>query len=127
MGPSNRWRGEKGGEKSGGGWGLGLAVWARVGGQMPRGRPEQVSVPYASHPMCDAGPRWSNKVQQGGWGETGRKKKEKRKEKRLFWREYYANLTRRQARGVSTVKRMILEIQTKKKKHFDNNYTCRLR
>lgn len=39
---------------------------ARVGGQMPRGRPEQVSAPCTSHPMGDAGPRWSNEVQQGG-------------------------------------------------------------
>lgn len=88
-------------------WGRGAGAWARVGGQMPRGRPEQVSAPHTSHPMGDAGPRWSNKVQQGG--ET------KKKKKAFFCREYYANLTRGRARGDSTGKRMILETQTKKK------------
>lgn len=32
-------------------------VWARVGGQMPHGRAEQVSMPHTSHPLGDAGSR----------------------------------------------------------------------
>lgn len=49
------------------GVGEGLAgAWARVGGQMPHGRAEQVLTRHTSHPMGDAGSRWSNKVQQGG-------------------------------------------------------------
>lgn len=36
---------------------------------MPHRPPEQVSAACTSHPMGGAGPRWSNKVSWGGWGE----------------------------------------------------------
>lgn len=72
--------------------------------------------------------QWAMLVQDGvtRCNKGGGDKKRKKKKKGVLCREYYANLTRGQARGVSTGKRMILEIQTKKK-HFNNNYTCRLR
>lgn len=47
--------------------GGGAGVWARAWEvRCLADDPEQVSAPCTSHPMGDAGPRWSNEVQQGG-------------------------------------------------------------